>query len=234
MSGKADAARLIAKLLASRATSLDEVPKLIENVQRALSNLGSPVATLTATLPAVDTPPVPRPRARAKTAPVLRDVSPSPVAAMQAPETKPPQPVLLRRAASITAAPSAPAPLFAALSNGMVRGLVQWFDSRTGQGALRLAGLSHDVPVDAASLARFGITRLFKGQEIEAMLKGAGETLKISALQLANATPALPVTGGMVRDRHAKPVVVELKREHKRRSTARAEAEILLRPRRVR
>lgn len=149
-----------------------------------------------------------------------------PILAEVTPKALPP--MLVRRAEVISVAPAAPAPVFAPTPKGTVRGVVQWFDSRTGQGTLRLPGLSRDVPVDAAMLASFGIPRLFKGQEVEAMVVMAGETPKVTALHLANAPAASVVNGGMVRDRHAKQVVVELKREAQRRSAARAKAELVL------
>ena len=43
MSEKAEAAHVIAKILANRATPLNEIPSLIENVQRALRNLGKKI-----------------------------------------------------------------------------------------------------------------------------------------------------------------------------------------------
>jgi cold shock CspA family protein len=228
MSEKADAARFIAKLLAKRHTPIEEVPEIIANVHRALSELRSaPQETPVAIAPTRAPRPTPQK--------VARRVPRTPPAAAPEPEMKPPQPTLLRRAEVITVAPVAPAPTFTATPpNGSVRGVVQWFDSRTGQGTLRLPGQSHDVPVDTALLGTFGIQRLFKGQEIDATLEGSGNPPKITALQLVNAPAATPVSGGMVRDRHAKPVVVELKREALSRSAARAEAELLLRPRRAR
>jgi cold shock CspA family protein len=149
-------------------------------------------------------------------------------------EIKPAQPTLLRRAASIHVAPVAPPPAPLAPTNGMVRGVVQWFDTRTTRGTLRLQGVSSDLPIDGDVLTAAGLTRLFKGQEIEATLEGGDETPKISGLRLLNLSPNSPVMGGMVRDRHAKQVVVELKREALSRAAARAEAEALMPTRRVR
>jgi cold shock CspA family protein len=237
MSEKADAARFIAKLLAKRRTPLEEVPGVMANVQRALSGL----RTYREEVPLTSAPqPVEAKRAPRRTAPAPRKAKAVPPAATapepdREPEAKTLAPTLVRRAEAIHVAPAAPAPLFApAASGGSVRGVVQWFDSRTGHGTLRLPGLSHDVPVDGATLAAFGIARLFKGQEIDATLEGTGDAPKIVALHLANAPTTAPISGGLVRDRHAKTVVVELKREALSRSAARAEAELLLRPRRAR
>ncbi len=229
MSEKADAARFIAKLLSKRRTPIEEVPDVIANVHRALSQLRNAYQEIPAAAAPPPAPPQPAPQ---KIARRPRQIPPI-VAPEQ--EVKPPQPTLLRRAEVITVAPVVPAPTFATTPpSGSVRGVVQWFDSRTGQGTLRLPGQSHDVPVDAAVLGSFGISRLFKGQEIDATLEGGGNPPKITALQLVNAPASSPVSGGMVRDRRAKQVVVELKREALSRSAARAEAELLLRPRRAR
>jgi cold shock CspA family protein len=228
MSEKAEAAHLIAKLLANRRTSLDEIPGLIESVQRALAGLG----TTTRAVPIVYAPARKQRRARVKRAMTPPKSSPMPALPEPAPKALPA--ILVRRSSVISVAPAAPAALFAPTASSFVRGVVQWFDSRTGQGTLRLAGLSRDVPVDAAMLAAFGIPRLFKGQEIEATLDSAIETPKVVALRLANAPATSAASGGTVLDRHAKPVVVELKREAQRRSAARAEAELLLPPQRAR
>lgn len=230
MSEKTVVAHLIAKILANRSTPLDEVPFLMENVERALSALGKhPVEVPIATVP------ISKPRRmRQKPEPVPQELPPLPAPTESESEPKLSVPTLVRRADAITVAPVAPPNLLMQPANSTVRGVVQWFDSRTGHGTLRLPGLSHDLPVDATLLASFGISRLFKGQEIEAKLGTADETPRILELHLANAPTASVFGGGTFRDRHAKTVVVEMKREAQRRSTARAEAELLLPPRRVR
>ena len=225
MSEQTEAARLIAKLLASRRTSLDEIPRLIDSVQRALAELGPPKEIATAP------PPAKQQRKRGRPAMALANPSiatPPEAAPKASPAT------LLRRAEVIGVAPVAPTIALVPARAGAVRGVVQWFDSRTGQGTLRLQGLSRDLRVDAGLLAAFGIPRLFKGQEIEATLETAGETPKVTGLQLANAAATSLASRGTVLDRHAKPVVVELKREAQRRGAARAEAELLLPPQRAR
>ncbi|HUB95458.1 MAG TPA: hypothetical protein VL993_06050, partial [Stellaceae bacterium] len=110
---------------------------------------------------------------------------------------------------------------------GILRGVVRWFDQRTRRGALRLPGLSGDVPIETGLLDEMAIHRLYKGQEIEATLS---EDLAPRVVRLAvpGGIAQQNTVGGMVRGRHAKPVVVELKREALRRVAARAEAESLL------
>jgi cold shock CspA family protein len=111
-----------------------------------------------------------------------------------------------------------------------LRGIVKWFDARERKGALRLPGFGGDVAIDAQLLAESGIQRLYKGQEIEATVNGTAEAPRLVKLALpGGAQPLLP-RGGVVRGRHAKPVVVELKREGLRRVAARAEAEQVLGP----
>ncbi len=263
MSKKTEAARVVAKLLAKRHTSINEIPGIIENVERALKSLDSNAGKLIKKQPeavAVKSAPRAKRAGSARKPAEAHDVAPvienptienpsiakpvaekpviekaaaeTPVAEMQ--EIKPAQPTLLRRAEVIHVAPVAPPVPPLAPTNGNVRGVVQWFDTRSTRGTLRLQGLSSDLPIDGDILTASGLTRLFKGQEIEATLEGNDETPKITGLRLLNLSPASPVMGGMVRDRHAKQVVVELKREALSRAAARAEAEALLPTRRAR
>jgi cold shock CspA family protein len=255
MSKKTEAARVVAKLLAKRHTSINEIPDIIENVERALKSLDSNAGGSIKKQPeAVAVKSAPAPRAKravsARKPAEAHDVAPvgetptienpsieKPVidkAAAETQEIKPAQPTLLRRAEVIHVAPVAPPAPPPTPTNGMVRGVVQWFDTRSTRGTLRLQGLSNDVPIDGDILTAAGLTRLFKGQEIEATLEGNDETPKITGLRLLNLSPASPVMGGMVRDRHAKQVVVELKREALSRAAARAEAEALMPTRRAR
>jgi cold shock CspA family protein len=243
-----EAARVIAKLLASRQTPIDEIPNLIENVERALASIegkepvkrakraDAPTVQQTAE-EQIAAPREAAPAPRSKRIAAVHD-APAPRAAepvrVEPAEIKPAAPTLLRRAEVIHVAPAAPPAALSPPSSGTVRGVVQWFDTRTNRGTLRLQGLSSDLPVDGEILAASGLTRLFKGQEVEASLEGGEDTPKIAGLRLLNHAPASPVMGGTVRDRHAKQVVVELKREALSRAAARAEAELLLPSRRAR
>jgi len=243
MSQKTEAARVVAKLLSKRHTSINEIPDLIENVERALQSLDSNAGKSIKKEPDVaksvtetHTRRVSGPRKREDTH-VVAPIAEGAVAAEKAaelPEIKPAPPTLLRRAAVIHVAPAAQPPAPPAPASGTVRGVVQWFDTRSARGTLRLQGISSDLPIDGDILSASGLTRLFKGQEIEATLEGGDETPKIAALRLLNLAPNKPVMGGTVRDRHAKQVVVELKREALSRAAARAEAELLLPSRRAR
>jgi cold shock CspA family protein len=239
MTEKTEAARVIAKLLASRHTPINEVPHLIENVERALATLDDQAAPPKKAAARSPAPLETKTAARAKRAPIARtprEPRPAPVAIAEPSEVRPAQPTLLRRAEVIHVAPAAaPAPqIFAPSPTNNVRGVVQWFDTRTSRGTLRLQGLSSDLPIEGDTLVACGLTRLFKGQEIEATLEGGDDSPKIASVRLLNTSPNSPVMGGTVRDRHAKQVVVELKREALSRAAARAEAELLLPSRRVR
>jgi len=251
MSQKTEAARVVAKLLSKRRhTSINEIPDIIENVERALQSLDSNAGQSIKKEPDAAEAQAAEPRAkRAGTlrkrgdAHVVASIEKRPAAekpvpekpASDAQESKPAQPTtLLRRAEVIQVAPAAPPPAPLVPTSGLVRGVVQWFDTRTTRGTLRLQGVSSDLPIDGDVLSASGLTRLFKGQEIEATLEGGEDTPKIAGLRLLNLSPNSPVMGGMVRDRHAKQVVVELKREALSRAAARAEAELLLPSRRAR
>ena len=250
MSQKTEAARVVARLLAKRLTPIAEIPDLIANVERALKSLDSNAGKSIkkeSEVPEIGSVPARVKRANGRKREDTHRVAP--IAAKPAAEAlaepaasepqampqeiKPAQPTLLRRAEVIHVAPVAPPPPLLAPTNSMVRGVVQWFDTRSSRGTLRLQGLSSDLPIDGDILAASGLTRLFKGQEIEATLDGE-ETPKIATLRLLNLSPNSPVMGGTVRDRHAKQVVVELKREALSRAAARAEAELLLPSRRAR
>jgi cold shock CspA family protein len=203
------AARLAAKLLAHRQTSQEEVGDLIRTVHGAVRRLVEAPEPVAAVMP------------RQTAAPLA---PPAPRRARRPREATAPAPKLVRRADVAVVAPvvaTTPTPV-----HGMVRGVVRWFDPKSGKGALRLPGLG-DVGFEARLLADSGITRLFKGQEIEATLADGGGLPQLQRLALPGAGASAP-RGGMVKSRHAKPIVVELKREALRRAAARAEAEHVL------
>jgi cold shock CspA family protein len=215
-------ANLIAKLLAHRPTPTEEVGPLIAGVLGALTQLEQKRAPVTA----VSTQ---HHRVRAAARRTQR-ATPAPLSGeleiVDAAPMAPPAPKLVRRAEVAAVAP--PPPAAAAAPNGTVRGIVKWFDPRSGKGALRLPGFSGDVLLDARLLAESGIARLFKGQEVEATFSGGEGMPQLQRLSLPGSAAATPVGSGVVHSRHAKPVLVELKREALRRIAARAEAEHLL------
>jgi hypothetical protein len=223
-----DTVRVVAKLLAGRRTPQEEVPDLVRGVHAALARL--------AEAPAAKSLAEARPRAAAKTRPPAapRARRRQPLAAhpeANEPMAAPPAPKLVRRAEVVAPAPAASTPF--EMPIGVLRGLVKWYDMHQKRGALRLPGHAGDVPVEAALLEEIGITRLYKGQEVDATLSGDAPPRLVRLSLPGGAAPSL-ATSGIVRGRHAKPVVVELKREALKRAAARAEAELVLRPGRAR
>lgn len=231
-SATANTARMIAKLLAERQTAQQEIPDLIDAVHRTLATLGQPrdataPPTGAATEPAsAEDAPAPKRRGRKPRATVE-------AVAAEAEADKPvppPAPTLLRRAevqAPVEVAPLPPSP-----RDRMTRGVVRWFDPQSRRGALRLQGVSGDLPFEPPVLEKANITRLFKGQEVEAELGGAPEAPTLLGFRLLAAGQAAHVNPGLVRARQQKPVMVELKREALKRAAARDAAEALLPDRR--
>jgi hypothetical protein len=226
MSSTAHTARMIAKLLANRTTTRDEIPDLIDQVHRTLSNIDRPRGrpeTVRAEA-AIKIVPAASPKRRGRKP---REAAP-PVATPSV-EVVPivsPMPTLLRRAEIKEAIEIAPAP--APSLDGVARGVVRWFDPQTRRGGLRLQGVGGDVAVEPQLLAQCNITRLFKGQEVEARLAGTPEAPQLLELKLRVAGVDAHASPGMVRARQQKPVVVELKREALKRHKARDAAEQLL------
>jgi cold shock CspA family protein len=224
------AARLAAKLLAHRSTPQAEVPELIRNVHGALLRLGQSREAETPTIEPMPQSKRERPRALARRPRQPRNIVDDHAVsepAEAAPSPPPVMPKLVRRAeVAAPSLPIAPPHLAAPPSHG-IRGVVKWFDPRSGKGALRLPGIG-DIGFEARVMAESGISRLFKGQEVEATLATEAGATQVQRLALPGAVPATPIAAGTVRSRHAKPVLVELKREALRRAAARAEAEHIL------
>lgn len=228
------ATHVIASILANRSTRQDEIPDLIENVFAALNRIAQPVAEMPAPVPAQKAAAKParatpkrgpgRPRRQHRELTAFRAID-------DTPSSPRPAPTLLRRAEVIVPQPTIGSSFES--PRGAVRGVVKWFDARSRRGALRLPGCSNDIPVESAMLAEAGIARLYKGQEVEAIIEGTGDTASLTRLSLPGGSATL-TSAGMVRGRRAKPVVVELKRQGLRRVAAREEAEQLLRPARPR
>jgi len=145
-------------------------------------------------------------------------------------------PGLMRRADMAGSPPVLGEGLLAQPPRSTLRGIVKWFDPKTRRGALRMPGFGDEVAVDDAMLARAGIARLFKGQEIEAAIVVQGTRVQLVSLALPGraADPNETLFGikssssRTVSRRQAKPVVIELKRDALRRAGARVEAENLL------
>jgi hypothetical protein len=226
MSSTAHTARMIAKILANRATPREEIPDLIKQVHRTLSNIDRPRGRLESTKDEAAI------KIASAASPKRRDRKPREAAsavAMSSVETVAvvsSAPTLLRRAEIKEAIEIAPAT--APSLDGIARGVVRWFDPQTRRGGLRLQGVGGDVAVEPQLLVQSNITRLFKGQEIEARLAGTPEAPQLLELKLRAAGVDAHASSGLVRARQQKPVVVELKREALKRHAARDAAEQLL------
>src|SRR5262249_37925205 len=108
-----------------------------------------------------------------------------------------PQPRLLRRAEIVQPEHAMAAILQPArpTGSGAVRGVVKWFDGKTGKGALRLTGVSGDVALDRGVLEHSAIKRLYKDQEIEATVQDMGRgRVKLLSLSLPGRNPAAPAS----------------------------------------
>jgi cold shock CspA family protein len=257
--------RFIARILAAQPTSVTDVAETIANIVRTVDNLGAPAAkpeaapvpkALAAKTAAVEiaTQDEAEPDADAALAPKITVLKPRGervavtrtrrriVEEIEEPvvETAPEpvaQPRLLRRA-EIVQPEGDPAAALQPVrpAGGPVRGVVKWFDGKTGKGALRLTGVSGDVPLERAVLEQSAIKRLYKDQEIEATIRDLGRgRVTLLSLSLPGRNPAVAAAnalgGGdgttMVR-RQARSILVEVKRDGVRATSAREEAEQVL------
>src|ERR1700733_15074078 len=114
---RADVAHVVAKLIAQRATRVDEIPMLMREVQIALERMAEPPAAMVREPAPMPDPP--RPTRTARPRPMPQSV--------EKPSEPPSAPRLLRRADMVTpparetAAPLGPVPV------GVLRGVVKWF-----------------------------------------------------------------------------------------------------------
>lgn len=254
--------RFIARILAAQPTSVTDVAETIANIVRTVDNLGAPPAKLdeapapkpraariaalheVAETEAALVPKtiVLKPRGeRAIVARARRRIVEEAPAEELPVEITPeplPQPRLLRRA-EIVQPEHDPAASLQPIrpAGGPVRGVVKWFDGKTGKGALRLTGVSGDVALERSVLEQSAIKRLYKDQEIEATVQDLGRG-RVTLLSLSlpgrgsSAAAANSLLGGSdgtttVR-RQARSILVEVKRDGGRQTSAREEAEQVL------
>jgi hypothetical protein len=230
-------AHFIAKILAARPTPSEEIPDLIASIRDTVGVLragrGDAVPPKTEEFLSAEPVAASAPRRRrrkiaaAPSAPeITRRAEPEPVIQIL--------PRLMRRA-EVTPPPEPPVFEVRPAKDGTLRGVVRWFDLHSRQGSLRLPGFGDEVAIDGAVLDRAGISRLYKGQEIEATVSGDNGSVQLLSLALPGR--AEPAANGLFKAgaarRNAKPVVVELKRDSMRRTAARIEAEHLLGNRRA-
>jgi cold shock CspA family protein len=253
--------RFIARILAAQPTAVTEVAETIANIARTIDNLAAPAAPSDAVLAAkpriarvapsriaaTETAPIPqtivlkprgeralgRPRRRIaeETAMVEPEIDVLPEPALQ--------PRLLRRAEIVHPEQDPAASLQAPrAAGGPVRGVVKWFDGKSGKGALRLTGVSGDVALERGVLEQSAIKRLYKDQEIEATIQDLGRgRVTVLSLSLPGRNPMAAPAGGLFGGstpsatnvpRQARSIMVEVKRDGGRASTAREEAEHVL------
>jgi hypothetical protein len=225
-------AHLVSRILAARPTPTEEIPGLIASIRdtvgilRARRDDAIPSETTKSVSAEPAAASAPR-RRRRKIAAV-----PSAPGIARRPEPEPVVQIVpqLMRRAEVAPAPEPVVFEVRSTKDATLRGVVRWFDLQSRQGALRLPGFAEDVGIDGALLDRAGISRLYKGQEIEATVSGDTGSVQLVSLALpGRAEPAAQrlFKTGTAR-RNAKPVIVEFKRDSMRRTAARIEAENLL------
>ena len=125
--------------------------------------------------------------------------------------------------------PSAPASL-EARPISLLRGVVRWFDPARKSGGVRLTGLPEDVAVEPDVFAAANITRLFKGQEIEAEVRRSDGRVQVTSLRIPGGSAATSLSGPIAATGGRRPriVIVEKKLDALKRVAARSEAEHVL------
>jgi len=230
-------ASMVARILGGKGLPASEVPALIDTVRTAVSRiLNTPVAVLES--PAEEaSPEAPRarigrgrPRGSTNRKPG-RPRKTIPAAPIEAP-APPPAPRLVRRAEAVTVPTAAAEPvLLETPPSAAVRGVVRWFDPARQAGGLRLTGVPEDVPVEPSVFAAAGVTRLFKGQEVEAELSRTNGRVRVTALRIPGGPARVQSPSGPIAalgGRRPRVVIVEKKRDALKRVAARSEAEHLL------
>jgi len=228
-------AHMVARLVGGQETAASDIPALVETVNAALAEILYPRIKIA---PAADEFPArgqrlprpPRDREGARKPGRPRKVeAPPPVE----PPTPPPAPRLVRRAEAVVSAPAAEPMHLAPPAAGMVKGVVRWFDPARQTGGLRLTSVPEDVAVEPAVFIAAGLTRLFKGQEIEAQIERVEGRVRVSALRVPGGSATTPTVSGPIAamgGRRPRVVMVEKKRDALKRVAARTEAEHLLGP----
>jgi cold shock CspA family protein len=231
-------AHMVARLVSGQKTAASDIPALVETVNAALARILHPIAKPPAAEVAEEItvhrerqkPPRQRPETGRRPG-RPRKVEAAPPVEAPAP---PPAPRLVRRAEAVASPPAAdPAALTPPPATSMVRGVVRWFDPARQTGGLRLTGVPEDVPVEPAVFIAAGVTRLFKGQEIEAQLDRGERRVRVTALRVPGGPATAPTVSGPIAamgGRRPRVVLVEKKRDAMKRVAARTEAEHLLGP----
>jgi hypothetical protein len=233
-------AHMVARLVGGQDTAAGDIPVLVESVSAALAQILYPTAHTSepeseeeALVSVARQRRQHRPHAegaRKPGRPRKVDVV-EPIAAE--PPAPAPAPRLVRRAEAVVGAPAPePVPL-APPATSMVKGVVRWFDPARQTGGLRLTGVPEDTAVEPAVFIAAGVTRLFKGQEIEATIDRAEGRVRVTALRVPGGPLTTPTASGPIAalgGRRPRVVIVEKKRDALKRVAARTEAEHLLGP----
>jgi len=226
-------AHMVARLVGGQEIAASDIPALVETVSATLAEILYPRINIA---PAADEfsargqrlPRPPREGVRKPGRP-RKVEAPQPVE----PPTPPPAPRLVRRAEAVVSAPTTEPMHLAAPTAGMVKGVVRWFDPARPTGGLRLTGVPEDVAVEPAVFIAAGLTRLFKGQEIEAQIERVEGRVRVSALRVPGGSATTTAVSGPIAamgGRRPRVVMVEKKRDALKRVAARTEAENLLGP----
>jgi hypothetical protein len=234
-------AHMVARIVGGQGTLAGDIPVLVQSVNTALEQILYPNARASSLDEEDDVPvPVTRPRrqptaaapsGRKRGRPRKIEIAEPPLEA-EAP-APPPAPRLVRRAEAVVSAPAAEPLALAAPAASMVKGVVRWFDPARQTGGLRLTGVPEDVAVEPAVFIAAGLSRLFKGQEIEAQIDRAEGRVRVTALRVPGGSASAPSASGAIAalgGRRPRMVIVEKKRDALKRVAARTEAEHLLGP----
>ncbi len=232
-------AHMVARLAGGQGTAAGDIPVLVESVSAALEQILYPAARAPIVEVVPETPvraPRPKRHQQAREEP-RRPGRPRKIEVVEPVEVEalapPPAPRLVRRADAATAAPTPEAVPLAPPAASMVKGVVRWFDPARQTGGLRLTGVPEDVAVEPAVFIAAGVTRLFKGQEIEAQIGRADGRVRVTALRVPGGPATAPTASGPIAamsGRRPRVVIVEKKRDALKRVAARTEAEQLLGP----
>jgi len=227
----ASVAHMVARIVAAQAVPASEIPALVATITNAFAGIlypaaRAPAASSERALPAPRERRPPRVFGRKPGRPRKIETPP----AVEVPP-QPPAPRLVRRAEAVPAAPPAEPAVLEAPPSAGVRGVVRWFDPNRRTGELRLAGISGDLTVEPAVFAAAGITRLFKGQEIEAEVAREMGRVRVTALRVLGQAAAAPSTTGPIAalgGKRPRVVIVEKRRDALKRIGARSAAEHVL------
>lgn len=228
-------AHMVARILGAQATYASDVPALVQTVSAAVAQILNP-APLLPPAEASDAPPIPFARRKPRAQRATSGRKPgrprkTPIAEPIVAAAPPPTPRLVRRAEAIVSAPAPKSAAMAPQPASTLRGVVRWFDPGRQTGGLRLTGVPEDVAIEPATFAAAGVTRLFKGQEIEAQVSREEGRVRVTALRIPGGTAAITTVSGPIAatgGRRPRVVIVEKKRDGLKRVAARTEAEQLL------